>query len=81
MVAAILKRVAVLLAMMASPLVAWADGPKDNDSTSVRPVPRPGIEVSKDDEVHLTLKLLVLKESIEKLKKELIRKLPDSFPT
>ena len=71
MVAAILKRVVLLVAMTASPLVVWADGPKDNDSTTVRPVPRPGIEVSKDDELQLTLKLLVLKESIEKLKKRI----------
>ncbi|MCH7987660.1 MAG: prolyl oligopeptidase family serine peptidase [Planctomycetes bacterium] len=70
MVAAILKRVVLLVAMTASPLVVWADGPKDNDSTSVRPVPRPGIEVSKDDELQLTLKLLVLNESIEKLKRQ-----------
>ncbi|MCH7688485.1 MAG: hypothetical protein IH899_17680 [Planctomycetes bacterium] len=71
MVAAILKRVALLVALMVSPLLAWADGPKDNDPASVRPVPRPGIAVPKDDELQLTLKLLVLNESIEKLKKRI----------
>lgn len=69
MISATLKRTTLLITLLAHSATLLADGPADNNPNTVRPVPRPGIEVSEDDEVQLTLKLLVLKESLDKLKK------------
>ena len=47
---------------------AHADGVRDNDPATVRPVPRPGIEVSDDDRQQLEAGLTQLNSLIVQLK-------------
>lgn len=57
--------VGVMLALLAA--VAWADGPQDNVATSVRRVPKTGIEVAPADRKELEKGLADLSSAIDSL--------------
>ena len=43
-----------LILILAATTAAFADGPKDNEAVTVRPIPPPGVEVPEADRARLT---------------------------
>jgi hypothetical protein len=69
-------------ALLALTFPAFADGPKDNSITEVRPVPPPGVEIPSTDREALTKGAAELKALIEDAKKAQAKnpKLADLLP-
>jgi dienelactone hydrolase len=64
----------ILLALMLTPVLAGADGPRDNIAENVRPVPPPGIAVPAADRQELEAGLKELRQEIERLRTALASK-------
>ena len=58
-----------LILLLAAATAAFADGPKDNEADTVRPIPPPGVEVPEADRARLTAGLEKLRTAIDEAAK------------
>jgi hypothetical protein len=58
----------VLSTLFANPTLLIADGPKDNLTDNVRPIPPTGIELTAADRVELEIGLVVLRKQLNQLR-------------